>query len=344
MKKTVALIFGGEGYEHDISLLSAENLAASINTESYRIVYIFIDRSGDWYLWNRRDYESPCDISQAALTPTYPVKLGGKSGFLAGNEIISTDIAIPCLHGDFGEDGIISGVLTAAHIDFIGQNVTASVITGNKDLSKLIARQLSIPTAKWITAHGYSTDIQSRAEEQIGYPMFIKPLRLGSSYGAHPVLSGDDFKSAYLDALGYSSDIIIEEYIDLAYEIECAYFDGKERMLCPQGRILGSGFYGFREKYGGDGHKTDTAPGFDTKVEQTVKEYAERLTELLGLRYLSRLDFFVTPDGKVYFNEINSFPGMTKTSLYPKLCENMGLARGEFINVLIEKAIYDRNI
>ncbi len=330
--KTVALIYGGEGFEHDISVKSAKHLKALINTEKYKLICIFIDKNGSWYLTGGAELDS----AEVRLVPTYPVRLDGVSGFFTNERIIAVDAAIPCLHGDFGEDGVIAGALTAAHIPYIGQDTFAAAFTADKAAAKLAAEHLSIPTARWLASSEVRGDIRAEAEAVIGYPMFIKPTRLGSSFGAHPVFDGRDLEAALDDARSFSESIIIEEYIKFDYEVECAYLESDKPLLAPHGRILSDGFYGYREKYGTNAAKTDTAPGFDGRTEEKIKEYADRLVCLLGLRYLSRLDFFVTRGGDVYFNEINTFPGMTESSLYPALCERIG--QGEFINALIERA------
>ncbi len=346
MKKSIALIFGGEGYEHDISVASAENLASLIDAEMYNIIYIVIDKEGNWYIYSRRDGEplSLWKSEMQRLRAAFPIRLFGVSGIYSEGNISEICAAIPCLHGDFGEDGSIYGTLAAAHIPYIGQNCHAAAFASDKSISKLVADRLSIPTARWLDFKFGNSDIRQRAEREIEYPMFIKPTRLGSSYGAHPVFSRDEFEPALRDAFSYSENIIIEEYINFAYEVECAYFDGEEKLFSPHGRILSGKFYDFSAKYNGEDESTDTKCDFDPEAEMLIEEYSKRLTDALGLRYLSRIDFFVTDKKEVYFNEINTFPGMTKTSLYPALSENMGLRRGEFINILIEKAINDRRI
>ena len=343
MKKTVALIFGGEGYESEISEMSAKALSSLIDKELYDILYIHIHKDGSWYI-----YSSPCEeyirSENAKPTQTFPVKLGEKSGFISNGTVIPVCCAIPCLHGDFGEDGTVQGALSLAHRKYVGQDVYASAITSDKAYTKLAAEHLGIPTAKWILSS--KEDIASarkRAEEKIGYPMFIKPTRLGSSHGAHPVYEKKDFDAAFYDAMRYDSRILIEALIPIEYELECALFDDGERVLCPGGRVISGGrFYDYSSKYkSSDSPKTEAKSGVFPEIEKKIYEYSEALAELIGIKHLSRLDFFVTGDGQVYFNEINTFPGMTETSLYPRLTEDMGLGRGDFINLLIAKVCAD---
>lgn len=343
MKKTVALIFGGEGYEREISALSAENLSSMIDRELYDVLHIHIDKNGGWYI-----YSSPCEeyirSDSVNITETFPVRLGEKSGFISNGRVIPVSCAIPCLHGDFGEDGTVQGALTLARIKYVGQDVYASAITSDKAYTKLAAEHLGIPVAKWIiSANEDKNSAKKRAEAEIGYPMFIKPARLGSSYGAHPVYSEKDFDAAFLDAERYDPRLLIEELVPVEYELECALFDNGKRMLSPGGRVLSGGsFYDFKAKYKGyDSPKTEAKTGAFPEIEKKVCEYADALAELIGIKHLARLDFFVTKDGNIYFNEINAFPGMTSTSLYPKLTEDMGLESGDFINLLIAKVCSD---
>lgn len=351
MKKTVALIFGGEGFEHRISEMSAANLYGIIDKARYEILPVGISIDGYWYI-----YRGPADkiISgdwaedKENLIPAFPTKMNGASGFITNDGIIPVDCAIPCLHGDCGEDGIIQGALTAGGIRYIGQSVCASAVTSDKIYAKLIAERLGIPTAKW----SYSTSDDANeakrfAEEKLSYPMFIKPANLGSSYGAAPVFSPDEFYAAYEEARRYGDRILTEELIPFEYEIECAMLEDGEIRFSPGGRILSNGaFYDYESKYRPESSpKTEAFSGKDRETEEKITEYSAMLTDFIGLKHLSRIDFFVTKDKEIYFNEINTFPGMTKTSLYPRLTEDMGIRKDGFINLLLDGVCgYDRRI
>ena len=329
MKKRVALIYGGEGAERDISKSSAENLYSKIDKNKYDVLSIEILENGNW----------KAVTEDGKYIDTYPVMLCGTSGFLLNGKIRQTDCAIPCLHGDFGEDGVVQGALTLAHIKYVGQDVYASAMTSDKAYSKLAAAHLKIPTADWII-----TDCEDfgkakeKAEARLNYPMFIKPSRLGSSYGIAPVLSETDFEKAYRHARSFDKRILIEELVDFDYEVECALFDGGERKISAGGRVLSGGrFYDFDSKYNRAlSPHTEAESGAFPEIEKRISSYTEALADFIGIRHISRFDFFVTHDKKIYFNEINAFPGMTATSLYPRLTEDMGFRPGEFINLIIE--------
>ena len=344
MKKRIALIFGGEGAERKISEISAEGLASVIDKNLYDLILIGITDVGEWYIYDGdagkiNDSEWLADKSK--LTPTYPVKLGEKSGFLCREGILSVSCAVPCLHGNFGEDGVIQGALQAAHIPYVGQDVYASAFTSDKAYTKLAAEHLGIPTAKWMLSTRSDANAARReAQVRIGYPMFLKPTRLGSSYGAHPVCCQADFESAYNDAYSLDGRVLIEELIRPEYELECAFFESDGVLLAPYGRIMSGGsFYDYESKYQKErSPKTEADRSEnDADIEASARKYSEKLIEFIGLRHLSRIDFFVTENKDIYFNEINTFPGMTKTSLYPRLTETLGFGRGEFINLLIKE-------
>ncbi len=329
MKKRVALIYGGEGAERDISKISAKNLLSLIDKSKYDVFPIEISASGNW----------KAVTEDGKYIGTFPIMLDGVSGFLLNGKILPVDCAIPCLHGDFGEDGTVQGALATAHVSYVGQDVYASGMTSDKAYAKLAASHLSIPTASWIISHGKDAkEAKAKAEARLNYPMFIKPARLGSSYGAIPVRSEADFESAYTFAKGFDKRLLIEELIRFDYEVECALFDVGERKISAGGRVLSNGkFYDFDSKYNSKRSPfTEAKSGAFPDIEKKIIRYTEQLADFIEIRHISRFDFFVTKDKRIFFNEINAFPGMTETSLYPKLTEDMGYRRGEFINLIIE--------
>ncbi|MBO7304514.1 MAG: D-alanine--D-alanine ligase [Clostridia bacterium] len=350
MKEKIALIFGGEGAERSISEISAENLCRMIDGTVYDVMPIGISPSGDWYFYRgaRENMSGGRWLTDTTnLHPTFPVKIGGRSGFLADGKAIPVACAIPCLHGDFGEDGTVQGALRAAHISYVGQDVYASAMTSDKSYTKLVAEHLGIPTAKWtVLSEPDARFALEEAKTKIFFPMFIKPARLGSSIGAHPVSNSDSFIEAYNDAYSLGGRVLVEELIPIKYELECAMLNmGGETRIAPYGKITSGGaFYDYGAKYCGKGSVGVSADGdLEKEIASVAKDYAARLVDFIGIRDLGRIDFFVTDRGQVYFNEINVLPGMTESSLYPRLTEQMGLKTGEFINILIEAA-RDRHI
>ena len=340
MKKRIALIFGGEGRERSISLLSARCVSKLLDKNKYEIIPVFISHRGDWYVGAPDPFGA---LPAAGATPTFPVMLHGSSGLLTSDGIMRIDAAIPLLHGDFGEDGIIQGTLEAAHIPYVGCDVFSSAVCADKAYTKSVASSLGIKTAKWVVEYSHDEEskkrIQCESEEKLAYPMFIKPARLGSSIGASAVMCKREFDAAYLSASKYNSGVLIEELIPIEYEVECAYLYARgERLFSADGTVrTGGTAYSFKEKYV-SGH-TRVAKDSTHPYKKEIEELSKKLVRALGIRAIARIDFFVTPCGEIYFNEINTMPGMTKRSLYPSLTENMGLFEGEFLDELIKGAI-----
>lgn len=328
MKYNVALIYGGEGFEHDISVKSAKNLAALIDKSKYSVVFVFISKTGEWFI---EDTDRKI--------PTFPAYFSGKGGLFAAGALIPIDVAIPVLHGNVGEDGVITGALRASHIKFVGCDVLAGAVCADKIITKMLADALKIPTAEWIFTVGEDREeAKEKAEEQLDYPLFIKPAALGSSIGISKVTASEDFIPAYEKAKALCERILIEKAIEVECELECAYLslDGEDRYAV--GKILcGGKFYGFDEKYN---KFTDTKTSLPTSsVTDRVIGMARTLKGATSIGGLARFDFFLSKNGRILFNEINTFPGMTGSSLYPALTLDMGLKEGEFINRLLSEAL-----
>ena len=345
MQKTIALIYGGEGAERRISERSAANVIEKIQGK-LDFITIGIDAFGSWFLFDgvKDEIESGEWINSEKKTPVYPARFNGESGFFTSDgRIIKADLAFPILHGDFGEDGVIQGALRCAHIAYIGSDVFPSALSSDKAFTKIIAEYLGIPTLPWfIPKDENPRDARREAERRLGYPFFIKPRELGSSIGASPVYSKRDFKQAYDEAMRVSRGrIMIESFANVKLELELGLFDdGKRRFISNPGVIYSSGkFYSYSAKYDADESPETTATAsLDLSTVRKTRSMAKRLADFLGLGNISRIDFFMTPDGEIYFNEINSIPGMTKTSLYPEITELYGRLNGTLFEALANGA------
>ena len=342
MQKTLALIFGGEGAERRISEISAAGVIEKI-ADKAGLITIGITNTADWFL-----YEGPYEkiasgewLESEKLTPVYPARFDGVSGFYTNDGyVFEVDLAFPIMHGDFGEDGIIQGALRCAHIPYIGSDVLPSAITADKALTKIIAEHLNIPTLPWfIPASLKSSDAKREAERRFGYPFFIKPRSLGSSIGASAVYSSKDFSKAFEKACSVSGGaVMIESLADVKAELELALFDnGKKRFISRPGAIYSQGkFYDFSAKYGeSQSPRIEVSAKLDRVLIRSARSMAKRISDFLALGNLSRIDFFLTPSGEIYFNEINSVPGMTGTSLYPRLAELYGKFDSSFVEALV---------
>ena len=321
-KITVALIFGGRGYESEVSL-SGRDFVLPILEKKYNCLPIFIDKAGRWMLENRQIFPA-------------------ERGFITeGSERIAADCAIPLLHGDYGEDGSVQGALETARIAYIGCDTSASAVCRDKFFVKRIAIGLGIPTLPCVLAlrcEGVDFAVR-QAEGSIGYPLFVKPTRLGSSVGAGAADNKAELETALNKAFSLCDRVIIEPRLTDKRELECGYFSakGKEIFTYPA-EVLIKGSYGYEEKYLKSNTRLSVRADLDAYVAESVREYSRRLTRALGVRDISRIDYFLS-GGELYLNEINTFPGFTSGSLYPRLIEAAGIPIGDALDMLIEQAV-----
>lgn len=334
-RKTVLLLYGGQGKEHDVSKSGGEYVKSLVDRDKYRLLAVYIDRDGRFWL--------ECEGKKK---PTFPVRIKDKSGFLIDGSITAVDAVFPLLHGDFGEDGRIQGALETAGIRYVGCGVSAGSLICDKVYTKCAAKELRIPVVDCVSKRGARANsadmlaLKANAEKNIGYPMFIKPISLGSSVGASLIENAAEFERAYLECLEASPDVMVEKYIADRRELECAYLSalGKE-YLSGAGEIKCDGVYTYSEKYSKTSMANTLARAeVADEVAETVKSYSLSLVHELGVRHLCRVDFFLSK-GRVYLNEINTMPGFTEESLYPKLIETLGITPESLVNSLIEDAL-----
>ena len=328
-RKRIALLYGGVGVEHEVSVSGAKYLLDVIDKKRYLPYPVFITKDGRWY---------------AEGNPERPVcvTVGSVGALTEGERAVPIRAAFPLLHGDGGEDGKVQGLLECAGIPYVGCKVTAGAVASDKILTKDIAAALGIPTVPGIAIVNDTSTEGARvlAESRIGYPMFIKPSGLGSSLGAHAVYSPEEF-AVHFDAairLG-GKRVLIEELIEDKRELECAYLaHSGGSVFTPPGEIISHGVYDYDEKYGKNS-RTVTRPtaSVPDKISETVRDYSERLVSRLGISGLSRIDFFLS-GGELLFNEINTMPGFTETSLYPAMIAAAGIDPTELVTELIEGA------
>ena len=317
---TVALIYGGRGYESDVSVRGAEWIMPFIDRRKYRMLSIFIDKDGRWL------------SGGGEATPAY---LNGVSGILLRGEMIPISCAIPLLHGDFGEDGIVQGALENAKIPYIGCKTCAGAICIDKALTKTIATRLGIPTLPWVTADCENDALE--AEKALKYPLFIKPCSLGSSVGVSKATNRDELLLGVRTALEMDNRVIIEKALSRPRELECGYYKAncKEIFTNPGEIICKSEFYDYDKKYisTNDVSVLPTAH-IDEETQGRIKNYSLLLVKAIGVRQLCRLDFFLCDEG-LYFNEINTMPGFTPDSLYHKMLSASGIEPKELVESLI---------
>ena len=341
-----AVIFGGAGAEHDISRLSAGSFIAEAQRLGFEILPIFIDKNGDFYIYFGEtsaigDIERGLD--EASLVSTFPVKLAGEGGFLLSGEIIPVTLAVPVLHGDYGEDGRVQGLLECAGIKFVGADTVCGAVSCDKAYAKAVAVSAGVKTLPWRTfsREQYFSDAEAafaEVTEKIGLPAFIKPTGLGSSIGASPARSREELSRALREAFSVSERVMAEPALLSKRELECAYFDmgGKRVITHPAEVKVSDGFYDFRHKYFDTGEvKLCERADVSGAVSSLVMRESDALASALGVRHIARFDYFLDSDGELYFNEVNTFPGLTAGSLYTRMLAGEGIGYADFVRLTL---------
>lgn len=353
-KKTIAVFFGGESSEHEVSCKSVQNIAGNIDEELYDILLVGITRDGRWLYVDSLDYVkdgtwTDSDIS-AELSPdgqkqcvilTYP------DGTV---DDVFVDAAFPVLHGKYGEDGTIQGLLELSHIPYVGCGVLASAVSMDKFFTKVIADSISVSQARFVGLRDYEflfseedrAKCMDRVEASIPYPVFVKPSCAGSSCGVSKAGNREELEAALIKAAEIDSKILCEEYIK-GREVECAVLGGGRHgtQASGVGEILAAAeFYDYDAKYNSPDSETDTDPDIPEEIREKIRKTAVDIFNAVDGYGLARVDFFIREDGEVIFNEINTMPGFTPTSMYPMLWEAQGMDKKTLIAKLIDLAFY----
>ena len=350
MKKRVAIICGGRSSEHEISCISAGSVFAAMDRTRYEPVLIGITKSGKWVLVP----ESHSMKIEGRVLPTIPESaptvVADVAGFSVGGKDLNIDIAFPLLHGPFGEDGTIQGMLEIADIPYVGSGVLASAVAMDKSFAKSIFASQAISTAPGIVVKkaDWKSDhvaIEKKVSE-LGYPVFVKPARSGSSRGTSKVKAVEQLSAAIAEALSLDTKVLIEQAI-VGSEIECAVLeiDGE-----PQASIVGKiiidskfEFYDFEAKYLDGATDIELPAPITPTASDAIRKAAIAAFKALGCSGLARVDFFLTNSGQVIINELNTMPGFTATSVFPKMWAASGVNYGEVITYLLECALTRSN-
>ncbi len=321
-KKKVAIMFGGKCAEHTISIMSAREVDGIIDREKYDVYYLGIDQSG-----RIRELEEIGEEEVLVFADDEPLLPLQELELL--NEI---DVVLPILHGTYGEDGRIQGLLETIGVDYIGERILSSALCMDKDLLKKVLDREGIKVAKWDTLYkGEEYDMS-----EVDYPVFVKPARQGSSIGVTKVKRKKQFQLAIDEAFRSDSKIIIEENIN-GREIECAVMGD---FISGIGEIVSSHeFYDYEAKYFDGGKSLVEVPAdLDEETVERIRDIVAKVVKIVGIKHMSRIDFFLTEEGDIYLNEINTMPGFTPISMYPMLLEEKGYSRSEIMDILIDKA------
>ena len=351
MKLSVCILFGGMSPEHEVSLRSAESVLNNIDHEKYNVFPVGITKDGDWMLFGGKDYaELPAGTwmnnaanCRAAISPIRGQGLLRFEGDCVVRERI--DVVFPVMHGENCEDGAVQGLLELAGIPHVGPHVAASAVAMDKTLTKLVVDQAGIPQAAWHLVRSSELEhhvdhVVAALEQKFTYPMFVKPAGTGSSVGVSKAANREALCAALHAAAKFDTKILVEEFID-GREIEVAVMGNDSPAASVCGEIdSGAEFYDYEAKYVTDTSVAYIPARISEEVEEQVRELAVNVYSAIGCQGLSRVDFFVTYEGnRIVFNEINTLPGFTSISMYPKLFAASGIPYAQLIDELLKLAM-----
>lgn len=364
----VAIIYGGRSGEHEISLISAASIAREIS-KKHNVILIGITKTGKWFLQDESELnrinsqpKSPLKIEENEENSIVIVPAGRKNSLKTTTKTLDVDVIFPALHGTYGEDGTIQGLLEMADVPYVGCTTMASAITMDKEKTKQVVESAGIKVVPYICikrcdlndSHRYD-ELFIKAIKTLGFPLFVKPCCAGSSNGASKAENEKQLSFALMEAFSWDDKVLIEKSIN-AREIECsvtgnsitASSENEEETVKAYipGEILPTHtYYDFDAKYNDPiGAELKIPANLSTDMIETVRSMAVKAYKILDASGLSRVDFFIDKDtNELYFNEINTMPGFTSISMFPKLCEKAGLCFSDLTELLIKEAV-DRYI
>ncbi len=318
--KKVVLLFGGESLEHEVSLSSAQSILENIDTKKYQIFPVLISKQGKWYLLEEENFSIP--FSQQEAMEEIPNILS----FLQ-----EADIIFPMIHGAYGEDGRLQGFLELFHIPYIGCDSKTSMICMDKEFMKQVAKENNIPIVP------YSLLTPKNRKDIKNFPVIVKPANGGSSIGIGVAYRPKELLQKYKAAYACDSKVIVEKYIH-ARELEVAVLISRKKQLISSiGEILtNQEFYSYDRKYV-NSLSTTTKATLSKQTKKEIYDMVRRIIEIYSLKGFARIDFFYEEEtGKIYFNEVNTIPGFTTISMYPKLFEEIGIPYSKLLSFLLE--------
>ena len=335
-KVRVAIICGGKSSEHEISCISANGILNAIDRSTFEPVLIGITKSGKWLLLS----EDTSFIIQNGALPTVPesgLEISITSqGLFSGGKNLAIDVVFPILHGPYGEDGTIQGLFEMIGLRYVGSGVLASAVSMDKSYSKPIFAAAGLKVAPGTVVTSSNFELPSNLK----YPLFVKPARSGSSRGTTKVKQDSELKAAVESALAFDTKVIIEQAV-VGKEIECAVLQSEGKtIVSPVGQIVISSkyeFYDFQAKYLDDSMQL-VFPELPPGIEEKIQAAALTAFNAAGCEGLARVDFFYSDSDEVVINEINTMPGFTPLSVYPKLIEKSGMNYQQLITTLIQTA------
>jgi D-alanine-D-alanine ligase len=319
----VAVLAGGRSSEHDVSLASARSGIDALDPERYETVTVEIGRDGRWEL----------GTGNGSVAETLPVPTSKVPATLG-----EVDVVFPVLHGPFGEDGTVQGLLELAGVPYVGAGVLGSALAMDKDVFKAVMRDRGIPVTRNITLR-----IGQGPENPFGYPAFVKPARLGSSVGISKVHNDEELAAAVALAFEHDEKVLVEEFVD-GVEVECGVLGNERPEASLPGEIVSHGFegadwYDYSAKYEDGGMDLIVPPRLEQETIERVQDLAVQAFVAGECEGMARVDFFVRAGGEVLVNELNTIPGFTATSVYAELFEKSGLPYSELVDRLVQLAL-----
>ncbi|ARS52640.1 D-alanine--D-alanine ligase [Kushneria konosiri] len=352
MKKIrVGVIFGGKSAEHEVSLQSARNIVDALDRERFDVTLIGIDKKGQWHVNDAERYlDNADDPSRIALHHSQrdlAVMPGRERDQLIEPDrqqaLEQLDVIFPIVHGTLGEDGSLQGLLRMANLPFVGSGVLGSAVSMDKDVTKRLLRDAGLAVAPFVTLtrrRAAETDFDA-LKDQLGTPLFVKPANQGSSVGVSRVTSQPELERALALAFSFDHKVLVESAIK-GREIECAILgnEAPEASVCGEVVLSDDGFYSYDTKYISESGAAVAVPAdINTAASEEIRRIALKAFETLDCQGLARVDVFLTPDNRVIINEVNTLPGFTRISMYPKLWQASGMAYPALVTRLIELAL-----
>ena len=345
---TVGLLFGGRSAEHEVSLRSAATIHAALRAAGHWVVPIGIDRAGVWHCQPLGRAPFPSAVDERA--PTVTLAPGGAGQLLPGapadaaNDLPRLDVVFPALHGPFGEDGVVQGLLEACGVPYVGADVLGGALTMDKEFTKRLLLQAGLPVVPYrLHRRGEPLPDWTRLSDTLGPRLFVKPASLGSSIGAGPADDAASLAAAVRAALAHGDKVLIERRIE-GRELECGVIDSEDG---PIASVVGEiatapqfAFYDYEAKYLAEhGARLDVPARLDAATATRLRELARDAFHVLGCRDLARIDFFLDERGQPFVNEVNTLPGFTSISLFPRMFDASGIALPQLVTRLVERAL-----
>ena len=351
-RRRVVVVFGGRSAEHEVSVVSARSVLAALDADRYDVLTIGIDKDGRWHLVPElpggRPGELPAVTGREGPTVALSREPGEQALVAEDGTRQEIDVVFPVLHGPYGEDGTIQGMLELAGIPYVGAGVLASAVGMDKAVQKVLFQAAGLPVVPHEVVHEREWEeereaVEARAEG-LGLPLFVKPATLGSSVGITKVKRLDDLPRAVEEALSYARKALVEDSMEGAREIECAVLGNDDPVASVPGEIIPEGeFYDYRAKYLDEGTQLRVPADLPPEVTDRVQRMAVAAFQAIDAAGMARVDFFYREPDEIVVNEINTIPGFTHISMYPKMWEASGLAYPELVDRLIDLAIERRD-